>query len=170
MIVLNGDHPVVSADAIRELIEVHEGSGASADRDLGRARRRAPARPNRARRRRRVRPDRRDQAPRGVLAEILAIREINTNQFAFAADALTDAIEAKLGADNAAYEYYLGDVLPLIREAEWRVIAHTTGDVSVNIGVNNWRRPRPRRGDRARADPRAPHARRCVTIVDPATT
>ena len=55
--------------------------------------------------------------PEGVPAEILAIREINTNQFAFAADALTDAID-KLGADNAAGEYYLGDVLPLIREAE----------------------------------------------------
>ena len=159
VIVLNGDHPVVSADAIRELVEVHEGSGASAtvisvERDdahqLGRIVRDADGEFDRIVE---------TKHPEGVPAEILAIREINTNQFAFAADALTDAID-KLGADNAAGEYYLGDVLPLIREAGGRVIAHTTDDVSVNIGVNNCADLARAERDRARADPRAPHARR----------
>jgi bifunctional UDP-N-acetylglucosamine pyrophosphorylase / glucosamine-1-phosphate N-acetyltransferase len=168
VIVLNGDHPVVSAEAIRELIDVHEQAGASAtvisvERDdahqLGRIVRDADGEFDRIVE---------TKHPEGVPPEILAIREINTNQFAFAADALVDAI-GRLEADNAAGEYYLGDVLPLIREGGGRVIAHVTGDVSVNIGVNN-------RADLARAEAIARerilerHMLAGVTIVDPATT
>ncbi len=168
VIVLNGDHPVVSADAIRELIDVHESSGASAtvisvERDdahqLGRIVRDADGEFDRIVE---------TKHPEGVPPEILAIREINTNQFAFAADALVEAI-GKLEADNAAGEYYLGDVLPLIREGGGRVIAHVTGDLSVNIGVNN-------RADLARAEAIARerilerHMLAGVTIVDPGAT
>jgi bifunctional UDP-N-acetylglucosamine pyrophosphorylase/glucosamine-1-phosphate N-acetyltransferase len=74
--------------------------------------------------------------PDGIPAEVLAIREINTNQFAFDAASLADAL-GRLGNDNPAGEYYLGDVLPLIRESGGRVIAHRTDDLTVNFGVNN---------------------------------
>jgi bifunctional UDP-N-acetylglucosamine pyrophosphorylase / glucosamine-1-phosphate N-acetyltransferase len=168
VVVLNGDHPVVSAEAIQELVEVHEQAGASGtvisvERDDAHQLGRIVRTPDGA-------FDRivETKHPEGVPTEILAIREINTNQFAFAADALVEAI-SKLGADNPAGEYYLGDVLPLIREQGGRVIAHVTGDVSVNIGVNN-------RADLARAEAIARerilerHMLAGVTIVDPAAT
>ena len=168
VVVLNGDHPLVSAEAIGELLDAHAAAGAAAtvmsvERDdaaqLGRI----------------VRDDAGEfdrivetKHPEGVPPEVLAIREINTNQFAFATDALVDAI-GRLQADNQAGEYYLGDVLPLIREAGHGVLAHMTADVSVNIGVNN-------RADLAQAERIArerilkDHMLAGVTIVDPAST
>jgi bifunctional UDP-N-acetylglucosamine pyrophosphorylase / glucosamine-1-phosphate N-acetyltransferase len=168
VIVLNGDHPLVSAEVIRELIDVHEDAGAGAtvmsvERDdahqLGRIVRSPDGEFDRIVE---------TKHPEGVPPEVLAIREINTNQFAFAADALAEAI-GRLKADNAAGEYYLGDVLPLIREAGHRVIAHQTDDVSVNIGVNH-------RADLARAEAIARerilerHMLAGVTVVDPRST
>ncbi len=49
--------------------------------------------------------------PEGIPAEILAIREVNTNTFVFDAAALADAI-GRVDNDNAAGEYYIGDALP----------------------------------------------------------
>ena len=168
VIVLNGDHPLVSADAISELLQAHADAGAGAtvmsvERDdahqLGRIVRDSDGEFDRIAE---------TKHPEGVPAEVLAINEINTNQFAFAADALVEAL-GRLEADNAAGEYYLGDVMPLIRAAGHRVIAHLTADLSVNIGVNN-------RADLARAEAIARarilerHMLAGVTIVDPAST
>jgi bifunctional UDP-N-acetylglucosamine pyrophosphorylase/glucosamine-1-phosphate N-acetyltransferase len=168
VLVLNGDHPLVSAEAIRELLEVHQAAGAggtvvSVERDdayqLGRIVRTADGEFDRIVE---------TKHPEGVPPEILAITEINTNQFAFAGRALVEAL-VKLRADNPAGEYYIGDVLPLIREAGHKVLAHTTADLSVNIGVNN-------RAELARAEAIARerilerHMIAGVTIVDPAST
>jgi bifunctional UDP-N-acetylglucosamine pyrophosphorylase / glucosamine-1-phosphate N-acetyltransferase len=168
VIVLNGDHPLVSPAVLSELLEAHSAAGAGAtvmsvERDdadqLGRIVRTADGEFDRIVE---------TKHPEGVPPEILAIREINTNQFAFAPDALTEAI-AKLRADNPAGEYYLGDVLPLIRDAGHRVIAHVTDDLAVNIGVNH-------RADLARAEAIAReriltgHMLAGVTIVDPQST
>ena len=168
VIVLNGDHPLVSADAIRELLEVHHAEGAGAtvvsiERDEAEQLGRIVRTPDGA-------FDRIEETkhPEDVPDEILAIREINTNQFAFAADALAAAI-GQLGTENPAGEYFLGDVLPLIREAGSRVIAHRTNDLSVNVGVNN-------RADLALAESIArerilrDHMLAGVTITDPGST
>ncbi len=64
-----------------------------------------------------------------------AIREVNTNTFAFTGKALAEAVP-HLGNDNPAGEYYIGDLLPLLRESGLRVIAHKVGDAVVNQGVN----------------------------------
>jgi bifunctional UDP-N-acetylglucosamine pyrophosphorylase / glucosamine-1-phosphate N-acetyltransferase len=168
VVVLNGDHPLISAAVITELLDAHRQAGAAAsvmsvERDdadeLGRIVRDATGEFDRIVE---------TKHPDGVAAEILAIREINTNQFAFAGVALAEALE-RLSNDNPAGEYYLGDVLPLIREAGHRVIAHTTDDLAVNIGVNN-------RAELALAEgiARERIARRHmlagVTITDPAAT
>jgi bifunctional UDP-N-acetylglucosamine pyrophosphorylase / glucosamine-1-phosphate N-acetyltransferase len=136
VVILNGDHPLVSAAVIEELVAAHRDAGAagtvmSVERDdaesLGRV----------------VRDPDGDfdrivetKQPEGIPADVLAIREVNTNQFAFQATALADAL-ALLRNDNSAGEYYLGDVLPLIRDSGGRVIAHRTDDLTVNFGVNN---------------------------------
>jgi bifunctional UDP-N-acetylglucosamine pyrophosphorylase / glucosamine-1-phosphate N-acetyltransferase len=168
VIVLNGDHPLVAAETIRELLDVHEAAEAGASvmsveredaHQLGRIVRNADGEFDRIVE---------TKHPEGVPPEILSISEINTNQFAFAADALAEAI-MKLKADNTAGEYYLGDVLPLIRESGRRVIAHQTADLSVNIGVNH-------RADLARAEAIAreriltEHMLAGVTVVDPRST
>ena len=97
--------------------------------------------------------------PGDATAEELAIKEINTGTYAFAAAALADAL-ARIGNDNAQSEYYLGDVLPLMRAEGLKVAAHLAADEAVTLGVNN-RADLAARGSGGQvADPRAPHARR----------
>jgi bifunctional UDP-N-acetylglucosamine pyrophosphorylase/glucosamine-1-phosphate N-acetyltransferase len=136
VVVLNGDHPLVSATVIEELVAAHRDAGAAAtvmsvERDdaesLGRIVRGPGGEFERIVE---------TKHSEGVPPEVLAIREVNTNQFAFEAAALAEAL-ARLDNDNPAGEYYLGDVLPLIRDAGGRVIAHRTDDLAVNLGVNN---------------------------------
>jgi bifunctional UDP-N-acetylglucosamine pyrophosphorylase/glucosamine-1-phosphate N-acetyltransferase len=168
VVVLNGDHPLVSADVVRELVEAHEQAGAGAtvmsvERDdaeeLGRIVRDADGDFDRIVE---------TKHPEGISPEVLAIREVNTNQFAFAAAPLADALE-RLTNDNPAGEYYIGDTLPLIREAGHPVVAHRTDDFTVNLGVNN-------RAELARAEAIARsrilerHMIAGVTITDPAST
>jgi bifunctional UDP-N-acetylglucosamine pyrophosphorylase / glucosamine-1-phosphate N-acetyltransferase len=135
VVVVNGDHPLITGELIADALDAHREAGAAAtvvtvDRDdptsLGRV----------------VRDSSGDferivetKYPEGIPAEVLAIREVNTNTFVFDAGALGDAIE-RVSNDNAAGEYYIGDALRLIREEGGRVLVHKVDDVSVNIGVN----------------------------------
>ena len=134
-VVLNGDHPLVTAELLSELVDVHRDAGAAAtvitvDRDdpesLGRVVRGADGEFERIVE---------TKHPAGVPDEVLAIREVNTNTFAFDAPALAEAIE-RVGSDNAAGEYYVGDTLRVLREGGRRVVAHKVDDVRVNMGVN----------------------------------
>jgi bifunctional UDP-N-acetylglucosamine pyrophosphorylase/glucosamine-1-phosphate N-acetyltransferase len=136
VIVLNGDHPLVTAEHLREVDQVHRDAGAAGtvvtvDRDdpesLGRIVRDASGDFDRIVE---------TKHPEGIAPEVLAIHEVNTNTFAFDAAALAEAI-GRITNDNAAGEYYIGDALNLLRTEGQRVIAHKVDDVSVNIGVNN---------------------------------
>jgi bifunctional UDP-N-acetylglucosamine pyrophosphorylase/glucosamine-1-phosphate N-acetyltransferase len=168
VVVLNGDHPLVTADHVREVAEVHRDSGAAAtvvtvDRPdpegLGRVVRNAAGDFERIVE---------TKHPEGIPPEILANHEVNTNTFAFKAAALTDAI-TRITSDNAAGEYYIGDALNLMRAEGKRVIAHKVDDVSVNIGVNN-RAELARVAAIARARILEGHMLAGVTITDPAAT
>ena len=136
VVVLNGDHPLVTGEHLEEVAKVHRDARAAAtvvtvDRDdpesLGRVVRDAAGEFERIVE---------TKHPEGIAPEILAIHEVNTNTFAFDAAALVDAI-SRIDNDNAAGEYYIGDALKLLREEGKRVIAHKVDDVTVNIGVNN---------------------------------
>jgi bifunctional UDP-N-acetylglucosamine pyrophosphorylase / glucosamine-1-phosphate N-acetyltransferase len=168
VIVLNGDHPLISAEVIRELLEAHRGAGAAAtvmsverdDREqLGRVVRSAEGEFERIVE---------TKHPQGVPPEVLEIREVNTNQFAFDAGALVEAL-GRLSNENPAGEYYLGDVLPLIREGGGTVIAHRTVDVNVNLGVNT-RVELARAAEQARRAILERHMLAGVGVVDPAST
>ena len=135
VIVLNGDHPLVTAELIAGLVDVHRQNGAAAtvvtvDRDdpdsLGRVVRGPDGRFERIVE---------TKHPEGVPADVLAIHEVNTNTFAFDAGALTDSIE-QVGNENVAGEYYIGDALAVLRQRGLPVLVHKVEDVSVNIGVN----------------------------------
>jgi bifunctional UDP-N-acetylglucosamine pyrophosphorylase/glucosamine-1-phosphate N-acetyltransferase len=100
--------------------------------------------------------------------EQLAIREVNTGIFCFDGPLLAEALE-EVTPDNAQGEYYLPDVLPILRTRGHAVAAHVVEDVALTLGVND-------RVDLARLEEVAQrriqeeHMRAGVTIVQPAST
>jgi bifunctional UDP-N-acetylglucosamine pyrophosphorylase / glucosamine-1-phosphate N-acetyltransferase len=168
VLVLSGDHPLVSAQIIGELLEAHRDAGAGAT--VMTTEMDDPASYGRIVR------DGNDDIERIVEAktegdatpEQLAIREVNAGTYAFDAGPLAEALDA-ITNDNAQGEYYLGDVLPLLRERGLRVAAYRAPDPGVNLGVND-------RADLARASGEArrrimlAHMRAGVTIEDPNAT
>ena len=168
VVVINGDLALLTAEAIRSLVEAHEAAGAAAtmatmeldepgaygrvirDSD-GSVMRVAEA-----------------KAAGDATPEELEIREVNAGVYAFDGGALVAALQT-LGSDNAQGELYLPDVLPAMREAGHNVAAHPIGDPDLTHGVDD-------RVDLAYAHRVAQrrilerHMREGVTIVDPAST
>ena len=155
VIVLMGDVPLITAEAIEALAAAH-GTGATVltmevddPAAYGRVVREGDA----------VRVvEARDATP-----EQLALREVNTGIYCFDGGALKDAL-TKIGTENAQGEYYLPDVLHHLPAH-----AHVTEDATVTLGVND-------RVDLATVQRLAQqrvhrhHQRNGVTIVDPAST
>jgi bifunctional UDP-N-acetylglucosamine pyrophosphorylase/glucosamine-1-phosphate N-acetyltransferase len=166
--VLSADHPVVSAEAIRGLLEAHAAAGAAAT--VMTAELDDPGSYGRIVRDGDGGLERIVEAkePGDATPEQLEIREVNTGTYAFEGAALAAALD-QISNDNAQGEYYLGDVLPLIRAGGGRVSAHLADEEGVTLGVNT-------RLDLARASAVArrrileAHMLAGVTIVDPAAT
>jgi bifunctional UDP-N-acetylglucosamine pyrophosphorylase / glucosamine-1-phosphate N-acetyltransferase len=168
VIVLNADHPLLSAEMLEELLAAHRDAGAAATvlsvevddpgtygrlvRDEDGAFERIVE----------------TKHPEGVSPEVLAIREVNTNTFVFDAPALADAL-GRITNENAAREYYIGDVLPLLREEGRAVLIHRTGDAGVNLGVNTRVELADANREARRRILRA-HMLAGVTVVDPDAT
>lgn len=168
VVVLSGDHPVISAEAIRGLLDAHGDAGAAATvlttelddpGSYGRIVRDSDgtlARIVEA------------KAPGDATPEELEIKEVNAGTYVFDAESLAVALDG-ISNDNAQGEYYLGDVLPLIRAEGGTVAAHLVDDDSVTLGVNS-------RLDLARASAEARrrilegHMLAGVTVTDPAAT
>jgi len=168
VVVLSGDVPLITADAIAALEQAHEAAGAAAtvatmvlDDPSGYGRV--------------VRAG--DGSVAGVVEtkvagdasdEELGIHEVNTGIYAFAGGALLEALE-RIEPANAQGEYYLPDALPLLIGDGRTVAAHVVEDHTLTLGVND-------RVDlatvRAHAQRRIHevHARAGVTIVDPGST
>jgi bifunctional UDP-N-acetylglucosamine pyrophosphorylase/glucosamine-1-phosphate N-acetyltransferase len=168
VVVLSGDVPLVSAQAIEELVAAHAASDAVATMattelddpaGYGRVVRDADGHVERVVE---------TKADGDATPEQLRIREVNTGIFCFDHDALADALP-RVGTDNAQGERYLPEVLALLRAEGRTVDAHVVDDPGLVLGVN----------DRvALADVRAVaqrrilegHMRAGVTIVDPGST
>jgi bifunctional UDP-N-acetylglucosamine pyrophosphorylase / glucosamine-1-phosphate N-acetyltransferase len=168
IVVLSGDHPLVSPEVIEQLIAAHDEGGAAATvlttevedpGSYGRVVRGADGAFERI-----VEA----KEPGDATPEQLQIREVNSGIYVFAAASLTDALAA-LSNDNAQGEYYLPDVLPLIGGNGSVVLAHKVGDDSVNLGVND-RVQLAKVNEVARQEILERHMRAGVTIVDPAAT
>lgn len=136
VIVLNGDHPLITARTIQELAHAHERSGAAAtiatamlDDPTGYGRVvRAPDGT--------VERVVETKAPGDATELELRIREVNTGIFAFDGRELLAALE-QVSSDNAQGELYLPDVLPILRATERTVLAHELSDMSSTVGVND---------------------------------
>jgi bifunctional UDP-N-acetylglucosamine pyrophosphorylase/glucosamine-1-phosphate N-acetyltransferase len=168
VVVLSGDHPLITGEIVAGLLETHRAAGAAAT--VMTVELSDPAAYGRI-----VRDSAGDieaivetKRPDEVAPEILEIREINTGTYVFDADPLTEALD-NLRNDNSAGEYYLGDVLPMLRAAGLRVVAHQASDPNVNLGVNN-RVDLAVAATEARRQILERHMLAGVTIVDPAAT
>jgi bifunctional UDP-N-acetylglucosamine pyrophosphorylase/glucosamine-1-phosphate N-acetyltransferase len=161
VVVLSGDVPLVSAAAIRELVEAHDGQATMATTQLddpagyGRVVRRADGAVERVVE---------TKTAGDATPEELAITEVNTGIYAFDGAFLLETLP-KLTADNAQGELYLPQVL----DHADTVAAHEVDDPNLVLGVN----------DRvALANVRAIAQRQLlealmragVTVIDPATT
>jgi bifunctional UDP-N-acetylglucosamine pyrophosphorylase/glucosamine-1-phosphate N-acetyltransferase len=123
VVVLSGDHPLVSAEMLADLLATHREAGAAATvmttemedpGSYGRVIRGAGGEVERI-----VEAKR----PGDATPEELAIKEVNAGTYAFDGPQLAEAL-GKLGNDNAQGEYYLGDVLPLLRDAGLAIAAY----------------------------------------------
>jgi bifunctional UDP-N-acetylglucosamine pyrophosphorylase / glucosamine-1-phosphate N-acetyltransferase len=129
VVVLSGDVPLVTAQAIRELVDAHTGDVTMATTRLedptgyGRVVRRADGSVEKV-----VETKRDGDATHAELA----IREVNTGIYVFDGAFLLDALP-KLGADNAQGELYLPQVL----DHASTVNAHEVDDPNLVLGVND---------------------------------
>jgi bifunctional UDP-N-acetylglucosamine pyrophosphorylase / glucosamine-1-phosphate N-acetyltransferase len=168
VLVLSGDTPLLSAEEISGLLAAHTEAGAAAT--LMTTELEDPA--NFGRVIRNVDGDVvkivEAKKPGDASPEELEVKEVNAGTYAFAGKPLADALEG-LTNDNAQGEYYLPDVLPLIRDGGGKVIAHLVGDPAVNLGIND-RADLARVTDEARRRINLAHMRGGVTIDDPSAT
>ncbi len=168
VIVLSGDNPLLDGSFVTALAERHTSSGAAATvttRELE-----DPGQYGRV-----VRGPDGDverivetKHPGDATPEELAIREINAGTYAFAVEPLFAALGG-IGAENSQGEYYLGDVLPLLRAEGHRVVAHLTEDEAVGLGINT-RVQLAQVEDATRARILEEHMLAGVTIVNPGAT
>ena len=168
VLVLSGDTPLLSAEVIEGLLAAHAEANAAATMmtteledpgTFGRVIRTADGEVERI-----VEA----KKPGDATADQLEVKEVNAGTYAFSAAPLAEALEG-LTNENAQGEYYLPDVLPLIRKAGGKVIAHLVADPAVNLGVND-RADLARVTDEARRRILLAHMRAGVTIEDPGAT
>ena len=133
IVVVNGDLPLLRPETLAALLAAHAESGAAAtlltvDLDepgaYGRVLRDADGSV-------RAIVEAKDASP-----DEQAVREINAGLYAFEQDALLPAL-ARLRPQNAQGEFYLTDVVGLIRETGRKVAAVKAEDPAEALGVNN---------------------------------
>jgi bifunctional UDP-N-acetylglucosamine pyrophosphorylase/glucosamine-1-phosphate N-acetyltransferase len=168
VVVLSGDVPLISAEAIAALVQAHREGGAAATmattiladptgygrvvRDPGGAVARVVE----------------TKRPGDASDEELAIGEVNTGIFVFDAAALRGALP-RLSAENAQGELYLPQVLDVLRQDGRAVAAHLVEDPRLVLGVND----RVALAHARRLAQEAIHERHMragVSIIDPAAT
>jgi bifunctional UDP-N-acetylglucosamine pyrophosphorylase/glucosamine-1-phosphate N-acetyltransferase len=166
LVVLSGDHPLVTPAHIAGLIAAHEANGAGAtilstDRldptGYGRIVREPSGQVERIVE---------TKYPQGVPAAELAIREVNLGAYVFRAPQLFDALDA-VSLDGG--ERFLTGVFPVLKADGATVVSHLTEDPDIALGIND-------RADLMVAEELAQrsilvrHAKQGVTFLGPGTT
>ncbi|HEY7836538.1 MAG TPA: bifunctional UDP-N-acetylglucosamine diphosphorylase/glucosamine-1-phosphate N-acetyltransferase GlmU [Solirubrobacteraceae bacterium] len=168
VVVLSGDVPLVSADALIELVDAHRDAAAAATMattvladpsGYGRVVRDAEGAVERV-----VETKRQGDSTQAERE----ITEVNTGIFVFGAGALRATLP-QLSPDNAQGEFYLPQVLDLLRAEGARIVGHRIEDPRLVLGVND----RAALAEVRALAQQAIHRRHMldgVTIVDPAAT
>jgi len=166
VVVLSGDHPLISQTLIERLIATHSGEGATATiltsleldpTGYGRIVRSANGSVERIVE---------TKYPDTVPAEVLDIREINIGTYAFEGRDLVAALDR---VEPNGGEVQLTDTFPILAESGRRVVTLETGDALCALGINS-------RVELMEAEKFAQrqlieqHARAGVTFVSPMTT
>ena len=134
LVILSGDHPLVSSELVAGLVDAHRREGAAATlltteeidpTGYGRIVRGADGSVERIVE---------TKHTEGVSPEELAIREINIGAYAFQAGELLEALRQ---VGEVGGERYLTGVFPLMRERGLKIAAHRTSDTSSSMGVNS---------------------------------
>ncbi|MWC31127.1 bifunctional UDP-N-acetylglucosamine diphosphorylase/glucosamine-1-phosphate N-acetyltransferase GlmU [Paenibacillus sp. MMS18-CY102] len=164
-VILYGDTPLVTSETIGQLLEKHNGAKAAATvltaivpnpQGLGRIIRGENGQVLRI-------VEQKDCSP-----EEAAIDEINTGMYCFDNRKLFEALKL-VKNDNAQGEFYLTDVLEILRVAGETVEAHIAADFAEGIGVND-RVGLAEAEQLMRARIVRKHQINGVTIIDPAAT
>jgi bifunctional UDP-N-acetylglucosamine pyrophosphorylase/glucosamine-1-phosphate N-acetyltransferase len=166
VVVLSGDHPLITAEQLRGLLEEHAERGALAT--LLTTDKLDPAGYGRVVRDSDGSVERifETKHTEGLSADELAVGEINLGTYVFDASALFAALE-DVGLNHG--ERYLTDVLPLMKQSGGTIAAHMTDDADAGIGVND-------RAGLMAAEAAAQrrivesHARAGVTFLQPGTS
>jgi len=165
VIVLPGDMPLLRPSTIAAMVDVHRSSGAACTvltavlddpGAYGRVLRGKDGRVTRI-------VERSDATP-----EELAVTEINTAVYCFRRSVLAPALR-RLSPENAQGEYYLTDVVAVLRDAGYGVSAMTVDDAAEAEGINDRLQLASAEAElRRRTNDR--WLRAGVTLVDPAST
>jgi bifunctional UDP-N-acetylglucosamine pyrophosphorylase / glucosamine-1-phosphate N-acetyltransferase len=166
VVVLSGDHPLVTSEQIEGLLREHDARGALAT--LLTTDRLDPTGYGRV-----VRDSDgtvdcifETKQPEGLSEEELAVPEVNLGAYAFDPSTLFEALDR---VELERGERYLTGVFPLVRADGGTVAAHMTGDADAALGVND----RAGLMDAEAAAQRRlieQHARAGVTFLQPGTT
>ncbi len=168
VLVLSGDVPLVSAEAITALVDAHREGGAAATMattiledptGYGRVVRDVDGE---------VRRVVETKEPGDATQAERELREVNTGIFVFEARALVGALP-RLSVENAQGELYLPQVLDVLRADGAKVAAHLVEDERLVLGVNDRATLAHVRALAQRAILER-HMRAGVGIVDPAAT
>ncbi len=137
VVILAGDVPLITAEAITRLVEQHDSNDAAAT--MATMELDDPGQYGRVIRDETGNVTAVVEAKGGegdATPEQLEIREVNTGIYAFGGKALKDALD-RLTPDNAQGELYLPDVLPQLTQAGETVQAHLITDPTLTLGVND---------------------------------
>ncbi|KAF1304092.1 bifunctional UDP-N-acetylglucosamine diphosphorylase/glucosamine-1-phosphate N-acetyltransferase GlmU [Candidatus Enterococcus willemsii] len=132
-LVISGDTPLLTSETLDNLFEYHQGKGASAT--ILTAHAENPTGYGRILRDHVGIVDRiveqKDATP-----EEAQVKEINTGTYCFDNELLFDALE-NLNTDNAQGEYYLTDIIEILKADGKNVAAYQTEDFNESLGVND---------------------------------
>ncbi|USK70366.1 bifunctional UDP-N-acetylglucosamine diphosphorylase/glucosamine-1-phosphate N-acetyltransferase GlmU [Peribacillus asahii] len=164
-LVICGDTPLIKAETMEALVALHEETGAKATVLTAYA----------------ENPDGYGRIIRnanGLVEKIVehkdasdeerAVKEINTGTYCFDNQALFQALQ-QVSNDNVQSEYYLPDVIEILKSAQETVTAFQTKDFEETLGVND-RLALSQAEQIMRKRINETHMRNGVTIIDPATT
>ncbi|MBR5910141.1 MAG: bifunctional UDP-N-acetylglucosamine diphosphorylase/glucosamine-1-phosphate N-acetyltransferase GlmU [Schwartzia sp.] len=133
VMVLCGDTPLLTGALVKKLYEEHEKAGAKATvltavmpdaTGYGRVIRTAAGNVEKI------------VEHKDATEEERAVREVNSGIYCFEKDALFSALK-NVGCDNAQGEYYLPDVLSILRERGEKIWAVAADDYEETLGVNS---------------------------------